>query len=172
MTPLQAIAMGLVIVFLQSGSAHDIFANPIGWLLVLFGATRLPGAHRRLLVGWVVVALLASVPLWFAALREPLYAEDPALAWAADLPEFIALVVLCFTISELARPTDRRGHLRFGTLTTLFALLAAAPLVAIALDSSGTADGISLALIVCDAWLVWSLFSHHAKSYVAAREAD
>ena len=42
MMPLQSIAMGLVIVVLVArlDSGHDALADPVGWLLVVWGVCR------------------------------------------------------------------------------------------------------------------------------------
>lgn len=165
--PLQLVGMGLLIVFLRSGGAYDVFANPVGWLLVLAGTAKLPLPQRGLLTGLAGVALAVAVPLWFPQVRGLLDA-DPSLGWAAQLPEFAYLVVLCRSLMSAARPTHPAGHVRFATLSVLLLVALAVPPVAIAADSSLIGNiGIGL-LVVTQVWLVWSLFSHCRKPYADA----
>ena len=50
MTPLQRIAMGLVIVVLDTQTPWDLLPDVLGWLLVLAGVTVLPVPDRHLTV--------------------------------------------------------------------------------------------------------------------------
>lgn len=165
MTPLQWIALGLVIVFLQAGPEYDVYANPLGWAFVVVGTTRLPVERQRLLLGLAWLALLVATPLWFPDIREPLYDADDSLAWATELPQFGFVILLCRQLMAAARPVDQRGFVRFATLSVLFTALVLVPPFAIAGDIEWLAEGGSVVLLASQIWLVWSLFSHHSRPY-------
>ncbi len=98
MKPFQSVAAGWVFLLLvaQVGD-YDLYADPIGWLLVLLGVRRLPASFplrdALLWVGWL--AAVVSVALWFPQVGGRLADGEPALAWAANLPQFGWLALLC-----------------------------------------------------------------------------
>lgn len=122
MKPLQAVAMGLVIVVLTASyHGYDVLADPLGWLLVLVGLDGLPPARRGSLPALASVSLVVSVVVWFPGAREALNVTDPALAWAASLPELLTVIVLAH---RLARAAGEGADLRAaGWLRTARALL-------------------------------------------------
>ena len=74
MTPLQRIAMGLVIVVLDTQTPWDLLPDVLGWLLVLAGVTVLPVPDRGTLRTSAVVAALVSVVVYPPQVHEPLAA--------------------------------------------------------------------------------------------------
>ena len=121
MKPLQAVAMGLVVVGIHAGT-WDLLPDPLGWLLVLHGVRRLPPAtpYRSSQVALGLLALLVSVPLWVPALAASLDDADPSLRWAVNLPQLGFVVALCLGVADLARTGDDLGAFRtWRTLATL-----------------------------------------------------
>lgn len=109
MKPLQAIALGLAIVGLRADlGGYDLLADPLGWLLVLVGLAQLPEdlPRRGLALGTATLAALIAVALWFPQVRDALADADPALGWAASLPQLAALAVIALALSRTA---DRAG---------------------------------------------------------------
>jgi len=128
--PLQAVAMGLVIVLLTvSAHGYDVLADPIGWALVLVGVSTLPVAERTSLRWLAVISLLVSAVVWVPAARDALNVADLALAWAAGLPELVTLIVLAHALARSAwtagDTTARRWLLTARTLLVVTALLPA-----------------------------------------------
>jgi hypothetical protein len=104
--PLQAVAMGYVFIALYARfDGYDAYADPVGWLIVLYGVRRLPadlpngvGVHY---LGWLSWAV--SVPLWFPSVVDRLEDADESLAWALELPQFGFGLLLCLSLAG-ARP--------------------------------------------------------------------
>lgn len=104
MKPLQSVAMGLVVVAVTARfGAVDALADPVGWLLVALGVAALPDLpHRGAVLRAVGVAAAVSVVLWVPAAQAWLDGEPEAVRWAVNLPQLVALVLLCLAIGELA----------------------------------------------------------------------
>lgn len=164
-TPLQLIALGLMVVFLDALEGRDPLPDPIGWLIVLVGTTRLPLPRQRTITALAALCLAVSVPLWFPELREPVFGADESLAWVTELPEFALVILLCRDLMAAARPLDQRGYVRFGTLSALFGALVLVPPIGIAGDLEWLLVSGTIVLQACQIWLVWSLFSHHARPW-------
>lgn len=109
MKPLHAVALGLIVVGLRAAvGGYDLVADPLGWLLVMVGLAQLPEdlPRRGAALGAATLALVVAAALWFPALRVTLAEADPALGWAASLPQLVALAVIALA---LARAADRAG---------------------------------------------------------------
>ncbi|QIK74949.1 hypothetical protein [Nocardioides piscis] len=156
MMPLQSIAMGLVIVVLVArfDSGHDALADPVGWLLVVWGVRRLH--DRTLVLALAVVALLFSCVLWLPWTLEALERNDPSLRWAVNLPQVIFCIALCHHLAGLASASgDRSASAWLRTTMVLNVVLAVAPVLVFAAgaDEAMTqvyagAGGVLLLLIV------------------------
>jgi hypothetical protein len=165
--PLQAVAMGLVIVLLTVPVAgYDVLADPLGWLLVLAGLSTLPVAERPTLRWLGVISLLVSVVVWVPAARDALNVTDLALAWAAGLPELATVIVLAHVLARTAWAagdlTARRWLLTARTLLVVTAVLPAVVLGG-GFDSWDGALGVvgSLSLLL----LVVLLFRYAARPW-------
>jgi hypothetical protein len=173
--PLQAVAMGLVVVGLRAGH-WDLLPDPLGWLLVLHGVRRLASGipWRSSMLTLAALALMASLPLWVPSVAERLDAADPSLRWAVNLPELGFLVVLCLGVSDHARDADDLGAFRtWRTLATLAVVCAVLPILVwggglstLELPSYVLAS-LTLLAVIClgfahagKAWLVQSPDSH------------
>src|SRR3954452_24836620 len=117
MSPLQRIAMGLLIVFLPAYFPHDpnparafydALPDPIGWLMVVAGV-RLLRVHLDVglltWLGWVSFAV--SVPLWFPQVNHLLVPEynhsiDVSFQWFLSLPQTVFSLLLARSIRRAA----------------------------------------------------------------------
>src|SRR5512139_2823449 len=184
MSPLQRIAMGLVIVLVPANFPHDphpawqfydALPDPVGWLLVLTGLRALR-AHLDVDVAtWLAwVAFAVSVPLWFPQVNHLLVPEyndaiDVSFQWFLFLPQSVFSLVLARTIGRAAEGQEPRDTFvagRYGVLTWAFAALIVLPAVAYggsvdALENP-TLIGIGLVNVV----FVYYLFRVHRREWL------
>lgn len=123
--------MGLLVVAIRAGEP-DLLPDPLGWLLVLHGVRRLPrdlvGREALLVLG--TLALLVSVPLWLPATAERILAADPALQWAANLPQLAFLLLLARVLARRAGGHgDRSAKGWWGLVSTTVVIAALLPVV-------------------------------------------
>jgi hypothetical protein len=126
--PLQAVAMGLVVVLLTAPvHGFDLLADPVGWVLVLIGLSALQLPRGDLLVRLATLALLVAVPVWVPMVRDRLNITDPSLAWAASIPELLTVIVLAISLAgaatEAGDPDAARWLRTARTLMIVVALL-------------------------------------------------
>jgi hypothetical protein len=147
-TPLQKIAIGLVIVLLPANfprhphpvwAIYDALPDPVGWGFVLAGVWALATYLDVDVVKWFgVVAFLVSVPLWFPQLNHLLAPEynkhiQVSFQWFVSLPQTLFSLFLARTIGQagiVQQPRDTLVAGRFGLLTWGFAALVVLPVVA------------------------------------------
>lgn len=135
MKPLQAVAMGQVIVLVTARPFHshwDLLADPLGWLLVLLGVQLLPAelAYRSSLITLSALALLASIPTWLPMVAAPIEDADPSLSWALTLPALGFVFVLGLGLSDRARAEKASSDFRtWRTVATLAVVCAALPVL-------------------------------------------
>jgi hypothetical protein len=165
MTPLQRVAMGLVIVVVDTLGGYDLLPDVAGWALVLWGVGGLPGPDRGGLRGAALVAAVTSMALYPPAVHEPLADADPSLQWAASLPDLVFALLLTRTLMRLARPTDRRTAARMRVLVIAFAVLAVAPVLVFAAGAERLLPAATLLVQVLWVWLVWNLFAVNTRPY-------
>ena len=128
MRPLQAIAMGLVVVALSAPlHGYDALPDPVGWTLVLLGIRSLTISLRGTLLTLGGLALAVSAVLWVPHMADRLDAVDPSLTWAANLPALATTAVLAHALATEARLAGDQGARRWlltdRTLLVLSALL-------------------------------------------------
>jgi hypothetical protein len=177
MSPLQKIAMGMVIVV---GSAlfpahpspswvqYDALPDPLGWLLVLFGVFALARADdafdtSRWLAG---LAALVSVPMWLPQVHHQL---DASGEWFTSLPQIAFCLVLCREIGMLGPrqvPQDRYVAKRFGLLVWGFALVGVLPVVALGGHVTGLESTTASFSILVNLALVYFLFRVHRREWL------
>ncbi|RYP83811.1 hypothetical protein EKO23_18095 [Nocardioides guangzhouensis] len=167
MTPLQRIAMGLVVVVLDTVGGYDLLPDPLGWLLVLWGVAALPGTERGAPRAAAVVAGLVSVAGYPPAVHDRVADAEPALRWALDLPDLVFVLVLARGLHRLARPTDPRTAGRMRGIATASAALAVAPVLLFAGGADELLPWATLAVQLLWLWLVWNLFAAHAQNWVS-----
>jgi hypothetical protein len=184
MSPLQKIAMGLVIVLVPANFPHDphpawafydALPDPVGWLLVLAGVRALQ-AHVDLdVTTWLAwVAFAVSVPLWFPQVNHLLVPEyndsiEVSFQWFLSLPQTVFSLALARSIgrqAELQQPRDRFVAGRFGVLTWAFAAVIVLPVVAygggVASLETPALIGIGLVNVV----FVYYLFRVHRRTWL------
>lgn len=169
MRPLQAMALGYLLVALYAKvGGYDLYADPLGWLLVLYGVRRLPaeleGRTRLLLVGLVAGAV--SVPLWVPTVARWLEGADPALAWAAGLPQLAFAALLCERLAHAASEAGEpaaSGWMR--TLLSLVVVVAVLPVLVLGAGLDDLAPGTAAAAVLAQLALVWLLFAYSGRSW-------
>lgn len=174
MTPLQKIAVGLVVVF---GSAMfpghpdphwqtwDALPDPIGWALVVAGLLVLRRLDRSFgaSLALAVVAGLVSVPLWFPQLRHHL---DASGSWAASLPQATCCVLMCREIARIGavqQPPDRYLAQRFGLLGWAFVVVIGLPAVVLGARVEALRGATLAFSMLASIALVWHLFAAHRR---------
>lgn len=186
MSPLQKIAMGLVIVLLPANfpanphpawDFYDALPDPIGWAMVVAGVWALGRSSQLELtaVKWLaVVALLTSVPLWFPQVNHllvPQYNPDITVSgqWFLSLPQTLFGLVLARQIgrtAELETPRDTYVAGRFGVLTWGFAALVVLPAVAYGGGVVGLEDPTLLLIGLVNLVFIYYLFSSSRRVFL------
>jgi hypothetical protein len=184
MSPLQRIAMGLVIVLVPANFPHDphpawafydALPDPLGWLLVLTGVRALRGHLDVDVVSWLGwVAFAVSVPLWFPQLNHllvPRYNDtiQVSFQWFLSLPQTVFSLALARTIgrqAELQQPRDRFVAGRYGVLTWAFAALVVLPVIAYGggVDNLVTPTLVGIGLV--NVAFVYYLFRVHRREWL------
>ena len=165
MKPLQSIAMGLLIVVLVAKlGAYDALADPLGWLLVLWGVRRL--ADHTMLLTLAVGALVVACAVWFPHTQELLERSDPSLRWAVNLPQVLFCVVLCRQLGELAEAgNDRKARAWLRTTLVLNVVLAVAPVLAFAANADDLLESVYAAAGVVVLLLIVLLFAYARRPW-------
>lgn len=180
MSPLQKIAMGLLIVFWTApfavaDYAWDALPDPLGWVLVLAGVHAL---RRQLPIAPVVwtgwLALVASVPQWIAPLFEELLPDGDAVAeasirWAFFLPQALFCVLLARAIGRAAmeqEPRDAWVAGRFGVMTWATGALVVLPPIAYGLDEQPLIDATLIGIVVVGLAFCYYLFRVHRRTWL------
>ncbi len=177
MSPLQKIAMGLVIVV---GSAlfpanpspewehYDALADPLGWLLVIAGTFALARADAAFASSrWLaMLAGAVSVPMWFPQLNHRL---DSSGEWFVSLPQIVFCLFLARDIGLLAgnrRPADGYVAKRFGLLVWGFGLVAVLPVLAIGGEVTALETPTLVVSTLVSVSLIYLLFRVHRREWL------
>lgn len=178
MSPLQRIAMGLVVVVGNAAWAppgdqpswlrYDLLADPAGWALVLWGTWALVRAEDSFdVLRWpALLAAAVSVPVWFPQVQHRL---DGAGAWAASLPQIAFCLLLSRETSRLAglqQPGDAYAAKRFGLLMWGFVAVGVLPVLALGGGLDALAAPTQLVSLVVDVALIWFLFRAHRRRWL------
>ena len=173
MRPLQSIAMGMVVIVLDTLGTVDALPDPLGWVLVLLGVRGLPPdlRHRAPLLVLAVLAGTVSVPLWLPGAADRLHDAHPSLLWAASLPQLGFAAVLCLALADRAATAgDTPAAAWARTTLTGVAVVAALPVLVfgggIAALEVPAYLGASLVLLL----LIWLLFSWSSRPWVLGTE--
>ena len=177
MSPLQKIAMGLVIVV---GSAYfpanpspawqryDALPDPLGWVLVTLGTFALARAnHTFERLRWLaVLAGVVSVPMWFPQLQREL---DPSGEWFASLPQLAFCLLLARDIGREGMeqsPPDGYAGRRFGLLVAGFAVTAVLPVIALGGEVGPLLPVTLVVSALVNVVLVYHLFRVHRREWL------
>jgi hypothetical protein len=184
MSPLQRIAMGLVIVLVPANFPHDphpawqfydALPDPIGWLLVIAGMRALSAHFYVELARWIAgTAFAVSVPLWFPLVNNLLVPEnndsiEVSFQWFLALPQTVFGLALARTIgrrAELEEPRDRFVAGRYGVLTWAFAALVVLPVVAYGGGVDGLVNPTLIGIGLVNAAFVYYLFRVHRREWL------
>ncbi|HEY5420576.1 MAG TPA: hypothetical protein VIL10_07565, partial [Marmoricola sp.] len=186
MTPLQKIAMGLVIVLVPANFPrdphpewrfYDALPDPLGWLLVLAGVWALSRASSLDLdlVRWLgVVAFVVSVPLWFPQVSHLLVPEhNPDITvsfqWFVALPQTLFSLFLVRAIGRAAidqQPRDVFVAGRFGVLTWGLATLVVLPVVAYGGSVDALVTPTLLLIGIVNIAVIYYLFRVHRRTWL------
>ncbi|WP_110207214.1 hypothetical protein [Nocardioides daejeonensis] len=169
MTPLQRVAMGLVLVALDTLGRVDTLPDPIGWTLVIWGVAALPLPERRALVASAALALVTSAVLWVPQAKDWVADTELALKWATSLPDLLFVVLLSRALIAAARgqkPVDRKVAGRFGLSLTLAVIVTAMVPVGYAADSDQIVGYAELGFVLLWLYLVWNLFAVHSRTWL------
>ncbi len=177
MSPLQKIAMGLVIVVGRAlfppnpspdWQVYDALPDPLGWLLVVagtLGLARTDQAFRSL--PWLAgLAGLVSVAMWFPQVNHRL---DASGEWFASLPQLAFCLVLALMVGRAGadrEPPDDYVAKRFGLLVWGFALLAVLPVVALGGEVTRLENPTQLASVLVNLALIYLLFRVHRREWL------
>ena len=174
MTPLQRIAMGLVIVVVDTLGGYDLLPDVLGWALVLWGLAGLPGERSGPAYA-AVGALVTSLVLYPPSVHRPLAEADPSLQWAASLPDLVFALLLSRALLRLAQPGRRPGQDprvpvgdrivagRMRLLVTLTGVLVVAPVLVFAAGAENLLPAATLLVQLMWLWLIWNLFAFHTR---------
>jgi hypothetical protein len=177
MSPLQKIAMGMVIVIgfamfpahpTPDWSQYDALPDPVGWVLVLLGVfalTRADSAFEssRWLAG---LAAVVSVPMWFPQLHHQL--DDSGL-WFASLPQIAFCLLLAREIGVAGAgqsPPDAYVAKRFGLLVWGFALIGVLPVLALGGHLDQLKDPTEMLSWLVSLAFVYFLFRVHRREWL------
>jgi hypothetical protein len=152
-TPLQKIAMGLVIVLVDAlFGGYDGVPDPLGWVLVLAGLLPLRGLlGTPALVPTAVVCLLVSLATYPPEVADRL--SDPA-GWALSLPQLVFAFLLCTGL--IPRTGAAAG--RFRLLRWLFVVLALAPVLVLGGGVEVLREPVAFLVVAAQVYLVYLLF--------------
>jgi hypothetical protein len=177
MSPLQKIAMGLVIVIgtalfpanpSPSWQRYDALPDPIGWTLVLLGVfalARFDDAFdsTRWLAG---LAAVVSVPMWFPQVQHRM---DASGEWFASLPQILFCLLLARDIGLRGAertPRDLYVAQRFGLLVWGFAAIGVLPVIALGGDVPQLTSTMLLVSTLVNVAFVYFLFRVHRREWL------
>lgn len=154
MTPLQGIAMGLVIVLVDASfGGYDGVPDPLGWLLVLWGVRRLRPvlAESGVLVALAAVCLVVSIATYPPQVTEQL---DESGGWALSLPQ----LAFSFALAGALGPVSGWLEKRFRVMRPVFVVLAVAPAVVIGGDLEAVRSPLAFVVAAANVYFVYLLF--------------
>lgn len=170
MTPLQKVAMGLVIVVLDADlGGVDAVPDVLGWVLVLLGVLDL----RAVLAGFgTLVALVALSAAVSSAQMWPglLDAVPESTGWLLSLPQLVFCILLCGGVAGLAA-ADADISRRFSWLRWVFVVLVFAPAVVYGGGADVLLVPVAVVTVVANVYLIYLLFRISKRPYVLA-DAD
>lgn len=161
MRPLHLIGLGLLWLLLGpvENGVYDPIPDWVGWLFIMWGTRRIGGQYANGLMTLAIIAFVASIPTWFAAVDQWMHDTDPAIEWAVSLPQLGYCVLLCHALMRLAKVNDgvrpdRSAVGWLGVLRVALVLAGVLPILAIGggIDSLNTPAvtiaGISLLVLM------------------------
>lgn len=169
MKPLQALAMGFVVIVLVARlGEYDALPDPVGWLLVLLGVRALPPSvpHQSPLLALGALAGAVAAVLWLPALGDRLLAADPALGWAVNLPQLCFTALLCHALGAAAAAASDRRAARW--LRTTLSVLVVVGLLPVLVFGAGFSTLETTSYVAAGAGavlLIWLLFAYASRPW-------
>jgi hypothetical protein len=165
-TPLQKVAMGLVIVFLTARfGGYDALPDPVGWGLAIAGLvtlrTRVP--HGGTLLWLAAIAGVISVPLVVPQVND---AMSPAGQWGVGVPQTVFCVMLCISLATLAERAGEPEAVRFGLLRTGYLVVLALPVLVYGGNVVTLETPMAVLSVLCNVALVYYTFKVSRRPYV------
>lgn len=164
-TPLQSVAMGLVIVFLRAPfGGFDALVDPVGWGLVLAGLLRLrPGPPQTgTLTALAGLAALVSVPLTVPSVAHRL---TPAGQWGASVPQTAFCLVLCGSLAVAAERAGDREASWFGLLRWAFLAVLVGPVLVYGGHVDALTRPVAVLAVLANVALVYLTFAVSRRGY-------
>jgi Na+-driven multidrug efflux pump len=169
MKPLQSVAMGLVIIVVTARfQEYDALADPLGWVLVWLGVRALPTdlTHRSTLLGLSVLAGAVAAVVWFPRVADGLYAADPSLAWAANLPQLLFSALLCHVLAARAAGAgDGKAARWLSLVRTVLVVVGLLPVLVFGAGLDSLEQLSYVAAAIAALVLIWLLFAHAARPW-------
>lgn len=168
MSPLQKIAMGLVIVILDAYlGGFDAVPDVLGWLLVLLGVHNLRtvmAASGTLVTLAGLSAVVSGLLLW------PGLADSvpESGGWLLSLPQLAFSIVLCRDLARLAAESDDTAARRFRSLSWLLTALAVVPVLVFGGGLDVLLVPTAVLSVAVYVYLVYWLFKVSKKAYALA----
>ena len=114
MTPLARVGFGLLIMLLHAPyqpvdapkwERYDIFADPIGWVFVLWGMWSMRRIDPVFNAPWIAswVALVTAAVTWVPQVNHRL---DESAQWFTSLPQVVAIALICRAVAYVAKEQD------------------------------------------------------------------
>jgi hypothetical protein len=171
-SPLQRIAMGLVLVvldvaaFADLGLDLDAIPDVAGWVLVLMGVRNLRDRlhDAGTLLGLGTVAAAVSVVLLWPGVASDL---DESVAWLLSLPQLVFTLLLCGALARLLEDDAPEVARRLSLLRWVFGLVAVGPVLLYGGGVDALLVPLSVLAVAANVFLVYLLFRHHAQPSVA-----
>jgi hypothetical protein len=165
-TPLQKVAMGLVLVIVDPlFGPWDGLPDPVGWGLVVVGLLLLRRTlpDVSLALGTAGLSGVVSAVLFVPGLVP---APSPSAGWALSLPELTFSFLLCASLAVLAERCGDGEAPRFAFLRGVFVALAVAPVLVYGGGLDALQLPIGVASIVANVYLVYLLFKVSRREFV------
>jgi hypothetical protein len=165
-TPLQKVAMGLVIVFLSARfGGYDALPDPVGWGLAIAGLvplrTRVP--HGGTLLWLAAIAGVVSVPLVVPQVNE---AMAPAGQWGVGVPQTAFCLMLSISLATLTERAGEPEAVRFGLLRTAYIAVLALPVLVYGGGIDELALPAAVLSVLANVVLVYYTFKVSRRPYV------
>ena len=165
MTPLQKIAMGLLLVLLDVPFAgYDAVPDLAGWILVVLGLIGLRArlANTDTLLWLAAIAAIVSGALFLPEVNQQL---PESTEWLLSLPQLAFSVLLCNAVAGLSEDEDRRTSGRLRLLRWLFVALAVLPVALYGGGVKALEVPLAVLAVAANVYLIVLLFTVSRKAY-------
>lgn len=165
MTPLQKVAMGLVIVVLNADlRGFDALPDALGWVLVILGLIDL----RARLDSFTVLTTLAAIAgvvsavVFWPSINDTVPAST---GWLLSLPQLAFCVILSGSLSGLSVKDETVTSRRFSWLRWVFVAVAAAPVLLYGGGVDALLVPLAVVTVAANVYLIYLLFKISKRPY-------